>query len=236
MSDSLALIMIEQLAFNSALVAYETGIQKSDIDVTTVFLTRGNHKFKGQEKIDKLEGKDESDDSPSKLSRPTLKPQNEEMMKWKSLEKAIATIWIEMRPSTALENINNKLPKKLSVKQAQAQPECLHLSLDQNARWVIAPLGKENANYYALVEQDADMKLCIGVYVEIDEVYFFAEFRDDDIQSREMCRQKCDNLIRKALEIGDIKSGGMSSSQNYDKKKFTTTREKSLIAEILSLL
>lgn len=52
--------MVERLAFNVALVAYETGLQESDVDVTTVFLVRSNHKFKGREKIDKLAGKGES--------------------------------------------------------------------------------------------------------------------------------------------------------------------------------
>lgn len=37
-----------------------------------------------------------------------------------------------------------------------------------------------------------------------------------------MCRQKCNNLIRKALEIDDIKSEEINFSQNYDKKTFIT--------------
>ena len=76
--------MVERLAYNSTLVAYETGLQESDVVVTSIFLFHSNHKFKWQEKIDKLAGKGESDDSTSKPSRPTLKPQNEEIMKEKS--------------------------------------------------------------------------------------------------------------------------------------------------------
>ena len=100
-----------------------------------------------------------------------------------------------MRPSIPLDAINNTLPKKLSVKQAQERSDGPRLVFDPNARRVIAPLGKDDANYYALVEQDPDTKLCRGVHIDIEEVYFFVEFRYDDNQSREARRHKCGDLV-----------------------------------------
>lgn len=51
------------------------------------------------------------------------------------------------------------------------------LEFDPNTLRVIAPFGRDNANYYALVNpQDG---FCTGYHTPIKEVFFFKEFRDD---------------------------------------------------------
>src|SRR5436190_23223016 len=107
----------------------------------------------------------------------------------------------------------------------------MKLPPDPHALRVVAPIGKENANYYALINQENG--LCMGIHVEIDEVFFFAEYRDDTLTSIQERRSIWGKNVRYA--IGQTSKGNVSFKQQYDKTKFQVSRKLSQATEVLSL-
>lgn len=103
---------------------------------------------------------------------------------------------------------------------------------DKNALRVVAPIGKDNANYYALINQDDG--LCTGIHIDIEEVFFYPEYRGDDtltsIQDR---RATWGRIVREAIKDKSIEK--VTFVKGYDKRRFNVTPTLSLATEVVSL-
>ncbi|GME51300.1 hypothetical protein M1839_005963 [Neofusicoccum parvum] len=75
---------------------------------------------------------------------------------------------------------------------------------------VVVPLGKKTATYYGLINLDKKTGLCEGILVPQDEVFYFAEFRDDKLVNNEERRQKWGRIIREKINKDTV-----SSVNNY---------------------
>jgi hypothetical protein len=103
------------------------------------------------------------------------------------------------------------------------------LEFHPNALRIIAPFGRDNANYYALVNpQDG---LCTGYHTPIEEVFFFKEFRDDTSTSFQN-RVTWGRIVRNALDCQER----IPWTRGYDKTKFHVDQKRSLTTELAALI
>ncbi|GME66365.1 hypothetical protein M1839_005963 [Neofusicoccum parvum] len=95
---------------------------------------------------------------------------------------------------------------------------------------VVVPLGKKTATYYGLINLDKKTGLCEGILVPQDEVFYFAEFRDDKLVNNEERRQKWGRIIREKINKDTV-----SSVNNYDKSRLDVAPNLSLADEVVRL-
>ena len=173
----------DELAFNVQLVAYDHGIENR-VQSQQLGLTE----LKRNTKIGDVDG--------DNYTRPPLTPTHEELSTDRS---AIGAIWVGMRPSNASEYLKNPSEKSkgCSVNTIGVKVELVVLKQDDQALRVVAPMDRETASYYALVDQKDG--LCTGVSVVITEVFFFPEFRVDEDTSNQKRKSSWSDLVRKAI-------------------------------------
>src|ERR1700722_2278381 len=236
---------VSDLAFNVSLVAYDCGYPGRTPNQSLAL--RKTTKAKNIASLLATEA----------TTTPILEPSQAEIH---LSEEHITGLWVGMRPSAALQYTQaalrliavqgknaqtdsqdvedeepaskkrraNLTPKKGgSVNQNSGYTK---LEFDPNALRVIAPFGRDNANYYALVNpQDG---LCTGYQTPIEEVFFFNEFRDDTSTSFKNRVACCGRIVRNALGS----QPRISWPRNYDKTKFHVDQQRSLANELAALI
>jgi hypothetical protein len=236
---------VSDLAFNVSLVAYDFGYPGRTPNQSLAL--RKTTKTKNIASLLATEA----------ITTPTLEPSQAEIH---LSEDHIIGIWVGMRPSAALQYTQAALrSKSVKGKNAQADSQDVEdeepaskkpranltpkkggsvnqnsgytkLEFDPNALRVISPFGRDNANYYVLVNpQDG---LCTGYHTPIEEVFFFKEFRNDastSFQNRVTCWGR---IVRNALGCQQR----IPWTRDCDKTKFQIDQKRSLANELAALI
>jgi hypothetical protein len=148
----------------------------------------------------------------------------------------LKVLFVGMRPANAAKHtkvvstdINNdgeeqKQGKKRKTNKGQSvqtQQDGLIVAHDPEATRVVVPFGKQNVNYYVLLNPDSS-GICKGLSCDGDEVFFFEEFRDDiaatSFGARKIATAKA---IRTAANIqtkAAPKAVDTSTAQNTEEK------------------
>lgn len=67
---------------------------------------------------------------------------------------------------------------------------------------VVCPIDdKATAVYYALIKCDEETRLCEGVHVNMEEVFFFEEFRQDDLTSVQQRKTQWAKKVRDCMGV-----------------------------------
>ncbi|KAL1627720.1 hypothetical protein SLS56_006169 [Neofusicoccum ribis] len=120
-----------------------------------------------------------------------------------------------------------------AMKKGQEISNATHytlLSQSPNAIRAVVPLGKKTATYYGLINLDKKTGLCEGILIPQDEIFHFAEFRNDKLVNKEERRQKWGRIIREKINKDTV-----SSVNNYDKSRFDVAPNLSLADEVVRL-
>jgi hypothetical protein len=155
---------IDQLAFNIVLVAYDHGL---DDELVFSGQRLGFGEIKRSIRLSKS----------LDYEIPPVKPSDAELA-FHAAENV--GIWVGMIPT------QRQIPAVVGKNRGKCvntlDPEGVNFNLlptDQTALRVVAPVNKKSASYYALVDPD-DQGLCRGLLVDVSEVFFFSQYRDDN--------------------------------------------------------
>jgi len=213
---------IDQLTFNVFLVAYDHGLDLKHLQ-TASGQRLGFRDIKRNTKLADLK-----DDA---YTIPPLTPTHQEL----SIDQsANVGIWVGMRPSnsTASKAADMGNNKGKSIKALALSGGYTILESDPNASRVVVPMHKETASYYALVDQDATTGLCSGINVPITEVFFFPQFRNDDLTDTAKRRSEWSELVRKVSNPVEK----INFTKNYDKTKFIVPPNESYVNDLTSFV
>lgn len=122
-------------------------------------------------------------------------------------------------------------PKNSSVEQL-SDPETLHY--DPKALRVVAPRGRSTASFYALTSQDPHTKLCEGIALNGEEVFFFREFRDDSLGAHADRKKLWSAKVREKLQKEHILK--QRESRAAALTNTTVSRERNFAAEVFSFV
>ena len=207
---------IDQLAFNVSLLAYDHGLNSEDAPLPQRL---GFREIKRNTKLKDLMA--------NEYTVPSVQPTAQEL----SIDHTpFVGIWVGMRPSTAgstAKSTDHKTTKGKSIETLGSKGGITILDKDPKALRVVVPMHKETASYYALVDPDAS-GLCSGLNVVITEVFFFPEFRNDDLTSTWRRKSEWSELVRKSSNPIEK----ITFSNYYDKTKFQVAPKRTLVNEL----
>jgi hypothetical protein len=163
---------------------------------------------------------------------PSLLPLTEEL-EFDPEDKDITTVvWVGMLPSSA--DLKKKITmingKRCSVNSAD---KAKLVKTDHQAMRVVCPRGKDTAVYYALVSQHPVTKLCTGVMTVIDSVFFFPEFRDDDVNTITQRKDTWAAKIREACGKSEKTKG--DAKRTLDEAELFDESQSSSSADVTGL-
>lgn len=184
-------------------------------------------------KVEKIQKKKTVVERTSALAGPaevSLLPRPEEIESVDSTDPSqLVCIWVGLLPpSYNAANNRTRESKGSSIASLDSVTKLPH---DPRTRRVVVPLGKNDVNYYALISQDSETGLCTGLHIAVDEVFFFAEFRDDEATSKANRRQAWPEKIAKAIGRKEIRK---SKSRETDANAIVA-RQRNFGAELLSM-
>lgn len=164
----------------------------------------------------------------SVVKLPDLEPTPEEEMVDLDDNKTKTAIVVGVRPfDQPLSVPAEKSASVNTLKQVKKQPFSL-----KTVR-VVCPRFKDTAIYYALTDRDEESGLCNGVMIDGSEVFFFPEFRDDDLTSEDSRKAGWGKIVRESLSKTDQKK--RKEKNLKDVNKFEADEKTDLCAEIASL-
>lgn len=152
---------------------------------------------------------------------PPLAPTEEERIE---VDDSAVGVWVGMRPSQTLDGKSKASKAKGASVNSHKGQHLIHY--DTSAMRVIAPLNKENANYYCLA--NPEQGLCVAYHTSIDEVFFFPEFRDDNASSVQARRDSWGKKVRDACQMKKEESW----PRLYDKTKFLVDPKRSMANDL----
>jgi hypothetical protein len=164
---------------------------------------------------------------------PSLLPLIEEL-EFDPEDKDITTVvWVGMLLSSA-----DLLKKKTTMIGGRScsldsADNAMLVKTDPQAMRVVCPRGRGTAVYYALVSQHPVTKLCTGVMTVIDSVFFFPEFRDDDLNSIQKRRDTWAAKIREACGKSDKTKG--NAKRTLDEAELFDESQSSSSADVTGL-
>ena len=195
---------IDQLAFNVSLVAYDHGLSSKDLPAGQRL---GFREIKRNKKLTDLNDDDD-------YTVPPVKPTPSEL----SIDQTeFVGIWVGMRPSTAEHKSTNEGPstKGRSVKTLALKGGYTIIDTDPKALRVVVPMNKETASYYALADQDPS-GLCSAISIVITDVFFFSQFRNDELTDTAKRKSEWSELVRRVSNPIEK----INFAKHYDKTKF----------------
>ncbi|CZT18640.1 uncharacterized protein RCC_04484 [Ramularia collo-cygni] len=95
------------------------------------------------------------------------------------------------------------------------------LPYDNMAFRVIAHRGDKgsNASFYALFEQDPDSMLCKAVRIKFEDVFFFPEYRDDEVKTRLERTKAWKDKVSAGLDAISPQTKGGPSGEDVEHKE-----------------
>jgi hypothetical protein len=208
-------------AFNLSISAYDDGL--GDRTGMQVFAVEFLLKFgNGAARIAAIKTAD-----PNTL--PSHLPLEEELDCDPEDQDKLTVAWVGMLPSSAdlEEKTTMGVGKGYSVNSAD---NIKPIETNTQAIRVVCQRGKGRATYYALISQDPKTKLCTGVMTVVDSVFFFPEFRDDDVTSIERRRKSWGAKVREACDLS--KKTKENVKRTYDKTELLAESQNSSLAEV----
>jgi hypothetical protein len=144
--------------------------------------------------------------------RPTLEPSAEEDVREMSDENLDTAIIVGVHlsdpsPSTPAQ-------QSASINSLKSLQERAY---DPTALRAVCPRFRTTATYYALIHQDPVSKLCDGVMVEGSEVFFYPEFRDDNLTAYAERKAKWGENVRNSMEKTEGKKRKEREVKDIDK-------------------
>lgn len=170
--------------------------------------------------------------TPALGTLPSVSPTDLELSFDSKDELTIVILWVGMLPSGRMTSANDDAVAEEVSAKGKSVNNLKKLDLiktDPKAMRVVCPSNWVTVFYYALTKQDPTTKLCAGVMVKMDDVYFFPEFRDNQSTSVNDRKNKWPEKVRKAL--GRTQRVERDANRTYDKTKFPIAPEQALASE-----
>ncbi|KAF2716722.1 hypothetical protein K431DRAFT_307562 [Polychaeton citri CBS 116435] len=180
-------------------------------------------------------------------TRPSMEPNPQELAVDAEDPNQKLALWVGMRPACARvlydgdnkeQNSGGKMQStKLTAKKGVSINNLRTTELattDQTALRVVCPRSKETVVYYALVHEDEQTKICDGVMVDISQVYFFPEYRNDDDTA---VSERKSNWPKKVFELlVESNQAKADPTRTYDRTKSQVDRPLSIASELGSVM
>jgi hypothetical protein len=164
---------------------------------------------------------------------PSLLPMKEEL-EFDPEDKDITTVvWVGTLPSSADLKKKTTMASDKGYSVNSAADNAKLVETDPQTMQVVCPRGKGTAVYYALVSQNTVTKLCKGITTVLDSVFFFPEFRDDDMTSVQKRKDTWGAKVREAC--GQSIKRKRDAKRIYNETELFVEQQRSVSAEVTGL-